>query len=78
MGMTHLEIRDTFPNFLHLASAFETQDERSLWRRIDGALADHEVLEVEPTVIRDAYRLSLVKPGPMATKVDCSTAKENK
>lgn len=47
---TYFQILDIFSDLLYVTGAFESQNERRFWRRIDGTLSDHQVLEVQATV----------------------------
>lgn len=55
---TDLEVGDAFADLFDLSGAFEAEDEGSLGRRVDGALAHDQVLEVEPAATKQKKMLS--------------------
>lgn len=54
----YLQVLHSFSDSLDLAGALEAEDDGGLGRRVDGAHADHQVLEVESAAKRKGQGVS--------------------
>lgn len=60
--IAHFEILHIFSDLFDVSGAFESQDERRLGRRINCALSNHQVLEIQTAVTENSISELITPP----------------